>query len=516
MWKNIIYIFIFLNIINQILSDDISYVLSNTGNKGVAITSFSKHLYLLSSTYIYNIINENYNSIKNNINSNPSQNPFYKNFEMLEASINIYTNESVFLIAEHSVSTNKINLYSFNITSSRNSQNPKLIYRTNSVFENARISLINVGNDEYLLSYIINDDTFESVWFEYTYYEGFNIIKTFTITISNAKIITGMSCFLLYDQFPICFYSTQNTNSPLVFNLNLVVFDIVFVRYELYNRPQLYYIISILNTLNNIEFTKAIYLYKDNAVFCYMEAGELKCVIKYLNLNFETFILTSNGNPTTIYSNTLMVCANDINKIDIMKIDNLKFIVACVNNANDKILIDLIEVTDISDPATFFSLIATTDHFELSFNVKSTLTLFLHQVYIENNYYGVIFDDNSDNKVKYSYLNLPYCSKISSANFPHNIILPEDNATPTPNTFSLSDYFEIKIENNKLGQVETNYVKYKILLYSAKDDDNNIFSHEIKKSSTNILVGDIVTNSDVLTINPLEEENIILVNITLN
>ena len=249
MWKNIIYIFIFLNIINQILLDDISYVLSNTGNKGVAITSFSKDLYLLSSTYIYNIINENYNSIKNNINRNPSQNPFYKNFEMLEASINIYTNESVFLIAEHSVSTNKINLYSFNITSSRNSQNPKLIYRTNSAFANARISLINVGNDEYLLSYIINENTFENIWFEYTYYEGFNIIKTFTITISNAKMITGMSCFLLYDQFPLCFYSTQDTISPNKFNLYLIVFDIVFTRYELYNRPQLYTIFQILHNM---------------------------------------------------------------------------------------------------------------------------------------------------------------------------------------------------------------------------------------------------------------------------
>ena len=43
---------------------------------------------------------------------------------------------------------------------------------------------------------------------------------------------------------------------------------------------------------------------------------------------------------------------------------------------------------------------------------------------------------------------------------------------------------------DKLGVDETDYVKYKILLYFVKDDDNNIFSYEIKKSSTNILVGD--------------------------
>ena len=302
MWKNLIYILIFLNIIIQILSDDISYILSNTGNKGVGITSFNKNLYLLSSSYIYNIINENYLPIKNNININPSEKQFYKNFEMIEASINIYTNESVFLIAEYHASNNKINLYSFNITSSRNAQNPKLIYSKNSVFGNARISLINVGIDKYLLSYIINENTFESIWFEYTYYEGFEILRNFPINVAtNHAISTGMSCFLLYDQFPICFYSTKNILTSQ-FNLNIIVFDTVFVRYYLYH-IELYNILPFTNTYNDISFTKAIYLYKDHAVFCYMEQQTLYCDINYLKLDFETLTLTKSGGITTTTTN---------------------------------------------------------------------------------------------------------------------------------------------------------------------------------------------------------------------
>ena len=124
---NIHFFLIFIQIIYQIFSEDTLNILSNTGEKGVGITSFTKNLYLLSSTCIYNIINPNYNSIKNNLNTNTG-NTFYKNFVILEASINTNTNESVFLIAENSESTNKINLYSLNITSTINNQNPKLIY----------------------------------------------------------------------------------------------------------------------------------------------------------------------------------------------------------------------------------------------------------------------------------------------------------------------------------------------------------------------------------------------------
>ena len=495
MWKNLIYILIFLNIIIQILSDDISYILSNTGNKGVGITSFNKNLYLLSSSYIYNIINENYLSIKNNINSNPSEKQFYKNFEMIEASINIYTNESVFLIAEHHASNNKINLYSFNITSSRNAQNPKLIYSKNSVFGNARISLINVGIDKYLLSYIINENTFESIWFEYTYYEGFEILKTFTISNNNIKIITGMSCFLLYDQFPICFYSTQDilTNQ---YSLDIEVYDTVFVRSYLYGREKAG--TQFLNGLSDIiYFTKAIYLSQDHAVFCYMETNELKCDVKQLSLNFETLGLTLAGGLTPPYSNS--DCKNDINKIDILKIDNEKFIVGYINNANDWIYIDLITVS-ITAPSTHFNTI-TKNSFHLEISAKTTLTLFLHEVYIENNYYGIIFDDANENKVKYIYLDLPYCSQIDGVEIPLNIISLDDTNTIT-NTFTLGAFFEIKVENSFL--ITTTFTSYKIISFSAKDDDNNIFIHEIEDASNNLLqIGDVISGSEQLTIKPL-------------
>ena len=60
---NIHFFLIFIQIIYQIFSEDTLNILSNTGEKGVGITSFAKNLYLLSSTCIYNIINPNYNSI---------------------------------------------------------------------------------------------------------------------------------------------------------------------------------------------------------------------------------------------------------------------------------------------------------------------------------------------------------------------------------------------------------------------------------------------------------------------
>ena len=180
MWNIIFYYYLIIALINQIKSDDdISLVLSNTGIKGVAVTSFSKDLYLISSNKIYNIINENFHPIKTNLNDNiNSGTQFFKNFEALEASINLNTNESVFLIAENRGSGNRINLYSFNVSLQINENNPNL------------------------LSYIINENCYESIWFKYTYYEGFEILKTFNINYNNdindsiiIKIITGMSCF---------------------------------------------------------------------------------------------------------------------------------------------------------------------------------------------------------------------------------------------------------------------------------------------------------------------------------
>ena len=97
------------------------------------------------------------------------------------------------------------------------------------------MSLINAGIDKYLLSYIINETTYENIWFKYTYYEGFEILKNFVNNIVNSKITTGISCFLLYDQFPICFYSIQDITNK--FYLNIIVLDTVFIKDYLYNRP---------------------------------------------------------------------------------------------------------------------------------------------------------------------------------------------------------------------------------------------------------------------------------------
>ena len=123
MWKFLFYIIISLNLQILIITDDTFQTLSNSGEKAVAVTSFSKDLYFLSSTYIYNIINQKFHTKKNNSNNDANSNPFYKNFEMIEASINRVTNESVFLIAENRVSNNNINLYNFNITSPLNDKN---------------------------------------------------------------------------------------------------------------------------------------------------------------------------------------------------------------------------------------------------------------------------------------------------------------------------------------------------------------------------------------------------------
>ena len=451
MCLNLFKIYILLNIILEIISSENFQILSNTGEKGVAITSFTKDLYILSSTYFYNIINQNYHIIKNNSNNNNagSKTPFYKNFEMLEASININTNESVLLIAENLGLNKKINLYSFNITSPLNDENPKLIYSINSMSSESRISLINTRNDRYLLSYILIDTKFESIWFEYTYYEGFEILKTFTI---NANIVSGMSCFLLYEQFPICFYATKENDNK--YHLNIIVYDIIFINGDLYHRSDRNIAeIGIIN--DKILFTKAIYLSKDHAVFCFMDdSSKLFCDIIKLTLNFETLDITlSNSFRTNIFNQNN--CLKDINKLDILKITEDKFIVGFVNNAN-KIIINLIFVDN-----THNNII--NNAYTIDKNVKSTLTLFLHEVNLNNNYYGIIFDDMNNNRLTYAYLNIPSCSKKSNKE-PFQINLEEEN-----NEFKFSEYLDITIDNNIMSVNDNN--EYQIISFSANDDE---------------------------------------------
>ena len=483
---NIHFIIIFLIIINPIFSEDTINILSNTGEKGVAITSFTKNLYLLSSTYIYNIINSNYHSIKNNTNANTANIKLNKNFVMLEASINTNTNESVFLIAENDESKNKINLYSLNITSTINNQNPKRIYSAQCSMHNSKLSLINVGIDKYVLSYIKDETSFENIWFKYTYYTGFEILRTFTI--DNINVISGMSCFLLHDQFPMCFYSTKDSNtatSTINYHLNIIALDTV-LTWKYPNKRTYNYQISDIFT-NKIIFTKAIYLSGDHAVLCYFEDNQkLICDIKKLVLDFELFQLTLNGGLNTKYENS--DCKNDIDKIDILKVEEQKFIVGCVKSNNEPI-IDIIEID--SNYNTFSKNTMT-----LSSQVKSTLSLFIHEVTYEKDYYGLIFNDANDNKLKYAYLNLPFCLKKADKPF-------KSISFSAANTFTLSEYLDIKTENDKLS-ISSSFQNYKIISFSAQDDDHNYFNYQISKTDNTILICDTdISPNDELKIEPL-------------
>ena len=508
MWKNILYYFIIIKLFHIILSDDdVSYILSNSGAKGVAVTSFSNELYLISSNQIYNIINQNFHSIKTNLNDNINTRiQFYKNFEILEASINLNTNESVFLIAENRGNGGMVNLYSLNVSSEINENNPKLIYNKISQFGDSRISLINTGTDKYLLSYIINQYNFENIWFKYTAYEGFEILKTFNIIIDgdntdsiDTKITTGMSCFLLYEQFPICFYSTRkntttttstSTSTTIKYSLNVVVMDIIF-NSAFYDRFDSY-IFTLVDNLDIIYYSKAIYLSNDYAVFCYMDqTKKLICLIKQLNLDFITLGLSSTDFSSQ-YTKT--GCNSDINEIDVIKIGENKFLVGCVNSNNNP-SIDLITVDNS------FSSISTTQLTTIQVNIKSTLTLFVHELTLDSNYYGFIYDDSGDNKIKYVYLNLPYCSLKDEENKP---FLEVKFTIPNPNVFKLSDYLESKIENNKYSTNPFNIQSYKIISFYAVDGDKNVFNYEIKKSdTTNLNTNDIISKDDQLTITPL-------------
>ena len=171
--SKILYIeLILINTIIKITTEDSFPKLSNRGEKGVAITSFTKNLYLVSSSKSNRIINQYYHTIQNK-NNIQTQTPFGKNFEMVETSINRRTDESMLLIAE-SATNNKINLYSYNITGAIiENKNPKLLESINSEVYNNKISLIGVGNDKYLLSYYLSNNKIAFKFFKYTSYEGY-------------------------------------------------------------------------------------------------------------------------------------------------------------------------------------------------------------------------------------------------------------------------------------------------------------------------------------------------------
>ena len=120
-------------------------------------------------------------------------------------------------------------------------------------------------------------------------------------------------------------------------------------------------------------------------MLCYFEENQkLICDIKKLELNFESFDLTLTGGLTNKYENTN--CKNDIDKIDVLKIQEKKFIVGCVN-LNNQPIIDIITITD----TTFNSISIQSITFDSQ--VKTTLSLFIHEVTYESDYYGLIFND---------------------------------------------------------------------------------------------------------------------------
>ena len=475
--SKILYIeLILLNSIIRMLTDDIHFdKLSSRGEKGVAITSFTKNLYIVSSSKSNSIINQYYHTIQNN-NNIQSQTPFGKNFEMVESSINRNTNESILLIAESTIK-NKINLYSYNITGSiLESQNPKLLNSISSEVYNSKISLISVGNDKYILSYYASNNKIEHKIFKYSSYEGFRYIKTYEQSL-NAYHKTDnsfISCFLFQEQFPFCLYSKKDNDGNNY--LELIGLNIVINYFN-----DLTNFLNINTETNGILFNKAVYLSKDKVVFCY-NINDFECKVKKIEINFETRsfrisetnVLTENYNP--------LVCNHDLYKIDLIKVDDDKFLVGC-EDSNNKIKVVLNTINE-----EFTSITRKT--FVINEGVKTTLTLFSYQLYNDNNNFGIIFD-NSDNEVKYGFLNLLYCSKKPGVEI---LEITKDNLN-----FDLSSYLVLLIENNFVDPTEEISVnhKYKINSFISKDGDRNIFNYKVISESEDEITIDKIIAKDL-------------------
>ena len=489
MSKIIIILITFYNILFQILTIDGTFqVLSDTGEKGAALTSYTNDLYLISSTTIYNIINQTFNIIKDNKNNAQTQNQLYKNFEIVESSINKVKNESIILIAESRPSENKVILYSFNTSTplEQNNNNLKILDSIDSAIgnSNSKISLIKVGNDKYLLSYFLTGNILHNKVFKYTSYEGYKILGTFTTDVKDYYYI---SCFLLYDQFPVCYYSKTmeiNNHGSIVNKCyeNLIALD--FILDNNYNRKRE---CTVSHELDNCYFNKAIYLSEDFAVLCHLKNDQkLYCYVKKIDIDLSNFIISIEETPS-LTINEDQTCINNIFKIDLIKVSNKKFIIGYVNN-NNNILIDLITINDNFD--SFDKSL-----FTINKNAKSTLTLFVHKLsndYINN--YGIIFDDSSDNKLKYGYLNLPTCTRKKI----FNIKFEEEN------NFKLSDYIDISIENNCYGSLTIE--NFKIISFIAFDNDTNTFNYKIfDNTATQRNIGDSIGKDEQLQIKPIIE-----------
>ena len=474
-------LYIFLIIFQKLISNTPieSFKTLDTGEKGAALTSFTNDLYIISSSKRYNIINQNYNIIKDNKNSANTNFVFSNNFEIVESSINKIKNESIILIGENR--GNKINLYSFNITAPINGNNPKLLDRTNSAVENSKISLIKIGNGKYLLSYILTGNKFENKVFKYISYDGYRLLGKFQ---NNGDVYNYISCFLLYEQIPICYYSEKRiVSTDVKCYQNIIALDIVFNNN--YDRVSKYE----FNENDNCLYNKAIYLSNDYAVFCYMvdDDNKLHYEIKKLTIEFHHFQLGIDSTPIDGYLEDCN-CQSNLNKIDLIKVEDYKFLIGCINIDNQKIYIKLITVN------INYNSVDTQNHI-INQNVRSTLTLFTHTLsYSNNNYYGIIFNDN-DNKIKYGYLDLPICTNKIDKEILELIFTETEE-----NKFKLSEYLEISIEN-EISSCNNNY---KIVSFISIDNDKNAFNYNIlKPDETPLNIGDIISEDDDLIINPI-------------
>ena len=374
-------IFICLQLKIFIISADNTFqVLSDIGEKGASFTSFTNNLFFLSSTKVYNIINENFHLIRDNKNNSDTQSPFFKNFEMVEASINKNTNESDILIAESW--DNKVNLYSFNLSAPLiQNNNPKLLDCINSSVDNSKISLIKVANDKYFLSYFLKGNKIENKLFKYASYEGYSVIKTYEHNVVNNGN-NYISCFLLYGQIPVCYYTektitTVSGSETIKYKQKIMAFDIVIDR-------TLSKISDAILSEDNDEpkFNKAIYLSNDYAVFCYIKAtGELFYVVVKIEIDhYDFFTFTISVSVPSGLSGSITNCLNDAYKFDLIKIDEENFLIGCVKNDNNKIIFDFVTVRDSNSDNIFDTL--DKQNFEISQKVETTLTFF---TYILNN-----------------------------------------------------------------------------------------------------------------------------------
>ena len=488
--RKILYIFyiIFQKLIPVALEESFQ-ILSNTGQKGVALTSFTSDLYIISSSKRYNIINKNFNLIKDNKNSANTNFEFSNNFEIVESSINKNKNESIILIGENRGNT--INLYSFNITAPINDNNPKLLDRTNSAVENSKISLIKIGNDKYLLSYILTGNKFENKVFKYSSYQGgYRLLGKFQ---NNGDVYNYISCFLLYEQVPICYYSEKRITLPDTVKCYQKIIALDIVLNNNYNRVN----IIEFNENNNCLYNKAVYLSDDYAVFCYMvdDDNTLYYVIKKLAIEFSQFNLTIEN---SLDIGSINNCNSNINKMDLIKVEDNKFLIGCVKMPDDdQIYIDLITVDNNYN-------YLERKNFVFNQNVKSTLTLFTHTLSYSNNNYGIIFNDNN-NKLKYGYLDLTKCFKLNTEIL--QLRFPEEGEVII-NDFTLLEYLDISTENeNENGNIALE--EYIIVSFKSKDNDKNVFNYNILKdyagTKTQLNIGDIITKTDQLIINPIIE-----------